>query len=235
MDGAAETLRRQMDHLSSNYRLAEQSITDLGQSISERGRQLGKASDEAISKVGLWDSALRNQAENINRSLGDFSRRAQETSTNLEAQSRQLQFASDDARSILDTLTKRKEDVQASDFLQQMGFVTERLQSVAVDLNRSLEVPISEDEWRRFNQGEKGVFVRKMLGFREKTKLDAIAKLYRENPEFRDYAGRYLSEFERVLREAAKRDPDNILRTTFLSSDVGKVYMILARALGRNI
>jgi hypothetical protein len=38
-----------------------------------------------------------------------------------------------------------------------------------------------------------------------------------------------------VLREAAKRDPDNILRTTFLSSDVGKVYMILARALGRNI
>ena len=72
-------------------------------------------------------------------------------------------------------------------------------------------------------------------GFREKAKLDAIAKLHRENPEFRDYAGRYISEFERVLREAAKRDPDNILRTTFLSSDVGKVYMILARALGRNI
>ena len=69
----------------------------------------------------------------------------------------------------------------------------------------------------------------------EKAKLEAISKMYRENSEFRDYAGRYVSEFERVLQDAGKRDPDNVLRTTFLSSDVGKVYMILARALGRNI
>ena len=235
MDGAAETLRRQMDHLSSNYRQAEQSIAALGQSLSDRGRQLGKAADEAVGKVSLWEGALRNQAENINRSLGEFGRRAQETSTNLEAQSRQLHLAADEARSVLDSLNKRKDDVQTTDFLQQMSYVTERLQSAAVDLSRSLEVPITEDEWKRFNAGETGIFVRKMLGFREKAKLDAIARMYRENGEFRDYAGRYISEFERMLHTAARRDPDNMLRTTLLSSDVGKVYMILARALGRNI
>jgi len=136
---------------------------------------------------------------------------------------------------LLETLSQRKDDTLAVDFLQQMGFVTERLQSASVDLTRALEVPISEDEWRRFNQGEKGIFVRKMLGFREKARLEDIARLYRENTEFRDYAGRYLSEFERLLNDAARRDPNNMLRTTFLSSDVGKVYMILARALGRDV
>ena len=102
-------------------------------------------------------------------------------------------------------------------------FISERLQSLAVDMNRLLETTVSEDDWRRFNRGEKGIFVRKMLGFREKAKLDAIKQKYQDDDEFRRYVTRYLSQFESLLKEATKRDHDGILNATFMSSDMGKV------------
>jgi len=37
------------------------------------------------------------------------------------------------------------------------------------------------------------------------------------------------------LSEVKKRDQEGLLKSTFLSFDVGKVYMLLARALGRDI
>ena len=45
----------------------------------------------------------------------------------------------------------------------------------------------------------------------------------------------YLGQFEALLNESKKRDHDGVLATTFLSSEMGKVYMILGRAIGRNI
>ncbi len=98
---------------------------------------------------------------------------------------------------------------------------------------RVMEVPISEDDWQRFNRGETGVFVRKMLGFREKSKLSSIMEEYQNDGELREYAGRYFKEFEGMIDEARKLDNDGVLGTTFMSSDMGKLYMLLNRAVGR--
>ncbi|MEE8350648.1 MAG: hypothetical protein V3R37_00435 [Rhodospirillales bacterium] len=41
-------------------------------------------------------------------------------------------------------------------------------------MSRVLETQLTEDDWQRFNRGETSVFVRKMLGFRDKARLGAI-------------------------------------------------------------
>ena len=107
------------------------------------------------------------------------------------------------------------------------------LQSLAIDMNRILETELSEDDWQRYSKGEKGLFVRKMLGMRERSRLAAVAQRYREDSEFREYVNRYIAQFEGALGEAKKRDMDGVLATTFLTADVGKVYMLLIRAIGR--
>ena len=66
------------------------------------------------------------------------------------------------------------EEMSVEDFLRQATFILEKLQSLAVDMNRLLETQVTEEDWHRFNRGEKGVFVRKLLGFREKARLAAI-------------------------------------------------------------
>ena len=98
-----------------------------------------------------------------------------------------------------------------------------------------MKTQITEDDWRRFNKGEQGIFVRKMLGFRKKAKLASIRDKYQVDGEFCHYVTRYFSELEVLHDESKKHDQEGLLKSIFLSSDVGKVYMLLARALGREI
>ncbi|MBC8159282.1 MAG: hypothetical protein H8E94_08125 [Alphaproteobacteria bacterium] len=144
-------------------------------------------------------------------------------------------MASKEASKIIGVLRERSGQIAVDDFLKRATFISERLQSIAVDMNRLMETTISEDDWRRFNRGEKGIFVRKMLGFREKSKLAAIREKHRTDSEFRDYVGRYLNQFETLLSDAKKSDHQGVLSTTFLASDMGKLYMLLARSLDRDI
>ena len=124
--------------------------------------------------------------------------------------------------------------VSNKDFAQQASFITEKLQSISVDMTRILEVEITDRDWRRYNKGERGIFVRKMLGFREKSRLASIAKKYQEDSKFREYVTSYLEEFKELMLLNTKRGEDSLLQTVFLSSDIGKVYMILSQALGRD-
>ena len=43
---------------------------------------------------------------------------------------------------------------------------------------------------------------------------------YEEDAEFRRYATDYLTQFDRVMAEAKEIDPENVLSSTFLTSDV---------------
>ena len=44
---------------------------------------------------------------------------------------------------------------------------------------------------------------------------------------------RYLDHFERLLNEANESDPENLLSSTFLSADIGELYLVPARSVGR--
>lgn len=164
-----------------------------------------------------------------------MAQRASQVTQALEYKTGEMRQASNEANAILEALQERKQEAGLADFMHQSSFISERLQSLAVDMNRVLETRISEDDWQRFYKGEKDVFVRKMLGFREKSKLAAIKEKYQTDSEFRDCVSGYFTEFEVLLDEANKRDQASLLKGTFLSSDVGKVYMLLSRALGRDI
>ena len=42
-----------------------------------------------------------------------------------------------------------------------------------------------------------------------------------------------MSQFEALMNQAAACDPENVLTATFLTADVGKLYLLLARSTGR--
>ena len=192
-------------------------------------------SDQAVAKMKAWDHTLGERSVALTKVSKDVSDRAREVARTMDRQTKDLKEASREAATIVETLKARADEAGAEDFLRRAAFISEGLQSLAVDMTRLMEAAITDDDWRRFNKGEKGVFVRKLLGFREKSKLATIRPKYQDDGEFQDYVGRYLGQFEGLLKEARKRDHDGVLITTFLTSDMGKVYMLLARALGRDM
>jgi hypothetical protein len=77
------------------------------------------------------------------------------------------------------------------------------------------------------------VFARRLLRQRDRFTRGEVEKLYERDPKFRDQAGRYMSQFESLLNQANDSDPDQVLSAAFLTADVGKLYLLLARSLGR--
>jgi hypothetical protein len=50
---------------------------------------------------------------------------------------------------------------------------------------------------------------------------------------FRDHTTHYLDQFENLLAQARACDHLDILGTTFVTADVGKLYLIIGNAVGR--
>ncbi len=111
--------------------------------------------------------------------------------------------------------------------------VIETLQALAVDLDRALEQSPSPDLWQRYQAGERNVFTRRLYNISGRQLYDRIAVKYRAEAEFREHVDRFVELFDRLISAASSRDRDNILVETYLTSDTGKVYLMLAQASGR--
>ena len=60
-----------------------------------------------------------------------------------------------------------------------------------------------------------------------------IARLYENDPEFREHVNRYIHDFEAMLRQILALRDGSPLGVTLLSSDMGKLYVALAQAIER--
>lgn len=119
------------------------------------------------------------------------------------------------------------------DFQRASLHVIETLQALAIDLDRALEQSPPPDLWQRYQGGERNVFTRRLYNMAGRELYDRIAQKYRKDGEFRGHVDRFIAQFEELLGAAATRDRDNILVNTYLTSDTGKVYLMLGQATGK--
>jgi hypothetical protein len=106
------------------------------------------------------------------------------------------------------------------------------LDAITLDIARMIDHEASVDLWDRYNRGEANVFSRRLYTPQGQQAFEEIRRRYRAEPEFRDSVDRYTSEFERLLTEVSRDDRDGVLARTYLTSETGKVYTMLAHAAG---
>ena len=111
--------------------------------------------------------------------------------------------------------------------------VMESLNSLSVDIARAIDHDASVELWRRYQRGERDVFTRRLYTLKGQQTFDEIKSKYSREPEFRGAVDRYIADFEKLLSDVARNDPDNMMTQTYLTSDTGKVYTMLAHASGR--
>ena len=63
--------------------------------------------------------------------------------------------------------------------------------------------------------------------------FDEIRRKYHREQEFRHAVDRYIGDFEAMMNDLRKREPDGQRVREYLTSDTGKVYTMLAHASGR--
>ena len=88
------------------------------------------------------------------------------------------------------------------------------------------------DLWDRYKRGERNVFTRRLYTLQGQQAFDDIRKKYRADREFKQTVDRYIGEFERLLDEVSRDDRGQVVARTYLTSETGKVYTMLAHAAG---
>jgi hypothetical protein len=109
----------------------------------------------------------------------------------------------------------------------------ESLDSLSVDITRMIDHDTAADLWDRYKRGERNVFTRRLYTLQGQKAFDEIRGKYRTNREFKLTVDRYISEFERLLEEVSHDDRGQVVARTYLTSETGKVYTMLAHAAGR--
>ena len=107
------------------------------------------------------------------------------------------------------------------------------LDTISLDIARMINHEAAVDLWDRYRNGERNVFGRHLYTTQGQKTFEEIRRRYRGDTEFRETVNRYISEFERLLGEVNRDDRDGSVTRTYLSSDTGKVYTMLAHAAGR--
>ena len=109
----------------------------------------------------------------------------------------------------------------------------ESLDSLAVDIVHMIDHDAAADLWDRYRRGERNVFTRELYIMQGQEALEEIRRKYRSDRAFRRTVDRYIGEFERLLEEVSRDDRGQVVARTYLTSETGKVYAMLAHAARR--
>jgi len=101
------------------------------------------------------------------------------------------------------------------------------------ELARSIDIRTATEVWYRMRAGERGVLGRHIYTYDGQATFDEISNRYDRDPEFRNTVARYVADFERLLAEAEQSDPAGNMLQNYLTSETGRVYLLLAHASGR--
>ena len=132
-----------------------------------------------------------------------------------------------------DERPQRSDDRTARPDDRPPGTRSSRSTRLSVDIARMIDHDAAAELWDRYNRGERNVFTRRLYTMQGQKTFDDIRKRYRADREFKQTVDRYIGEFERLLEEVSRDDRGQVVARTYLTSETGKVYTMLAHAAGR--
>jgi hypothetical protein len=171
----------------------------------------------SIPSYGGAGDSMGDSGGGVNWSLGDLLARASQSEDEFGGK--------DDASYGMPGAVEpygRKGDPEPSPMVFEMKDI-----AAAVDEDIAVEV------WRRYNQGEHGIISRNIYNREGQATFDQVKRRYDNDLTFRHIVDRYLADFDRMLSDARKADPRGRSVQNHLTSETGRIYLVLSHASGR--
>lgn len=132
----------------------------------------------------------------------------------------------------VDTLNKKLKAASIDTFMRNSADLINELEAISIDINAIFH-KADEDLWKKYYEGDHGVFVRYLSKNMTKKQVAAIQNDYANKSDFRILADKYIEDFNTLVAVARESERAGTLLALISGSDIGKVYYILARALGK--
>jgi len=225
-------LTTSIEQLNTSAREAVAGVESMSaDAISALAGRIGAESGAAI------DAALRDRAAQLAGQLEEASAKAAGASRDAAMQLRdQLakvnELAGNLERRVAHARNRAEEQVD-NDFARRVALITESLNSNAIDLARALDSDVTDTAWAAYLKGDRGIFTRRAVRLLDTAETKAVAQHYENDRDFREHVSRYIHDFEAILRQVLSTRDGHALGVTLLSSDMGKLYVVLAQAIER--
>ena len=131
------------------------------------------------------------------------------------------------AKKIPNVKTEKAKTVSTENFLNEAGFIIEKLNSVSIDISQILSPDVSQDLWNRYNAGHKNVFSRYLAKMLDKKQINTLQNLISKDNNLANHIKTFVAEYNNIILKASTTDKSEILLATLTSTDIGKIYMIL--------
>jgi seryl-tRNA synthetase len=245
-------MRNSQQHIESSAsglealhdRLGQQAI-DHGTALDSLHQSLETIQSKSVSLATQIESELKTAIERtlldhsaaIADPIEQASQRATELAREATIQLRDQLARVDELTGNLESRVSRAreqaEEKIENDFVRRVALITESLNSNAIDIARALDSEVSDTSWAAYLKGDRGIFTRRAVSLVEAGEAKAIVQVYENDTSFHDQVNRYIHDFESMLRQVLSTRDGNTLGVTLLSSDMGKLYVVLAQAIER--
>ncbi|WP_326408862.1 hypothetical protein [Sphingomonas sp.] len=199
--------------------------------VPQAAASIGHATDKAIQDVvaARVEKQVASVAEAAERAVAA----ANAAAVQLQDQMAAVEQSAAAIETRVETAREQADDINREGFARRAALLMEALNSTAIDVAKILSNEVTDSAWAAYLKGDRGVFTRRAVRLLEAGESRAIQSYYESDPEFREQVGRYIHDFEAMLRNVLATREGSQIAVTLLSSDMGKLYVALAQAIER--
>ncbi len=233
MLNSGDKLRASVAEIAANAERMSNDILNSGDVFLKQSTALVATTDDTISKVNKAMGTLLEASKDFSLSGDSIVKDALRFNDIIGNQIQELNEHTRKADTTLSNLTTAYQGIQIEGFLKQAGSIIEKLESLSVDINRVFNPKEEDDLWKKFYNGDTGVFVRYLSKNITKTQVAVVRKAFAENTDFRNQINAYLSEFELLINSAKTHEHSGLLLSVITGADIGKLYYVLAKIMDK--
>ncbi len=233
LSSSGDKLRASISEIAANAERISNEICSSGEVFVKQSQALVATTDDTVAKINTVMGSLLEAGKDFGLQGDNLVQQSMRFNDVIGKQIKQLNDSTKKADAALGSLNSAYQDVKIEQFLKEAAVIIEKLQNISVDINRVFNPKDEEDLWKKFYNGDNGIFIRYLSKNMNKQQIAAVRNEFEKNNEFRGLITSYLSEFEVLINAAKSHEHSGVLLSVISGADIGKLYYILAKALDK--
>lgn len=186
------------------------------------------------SQIAALNKDMSSTAGNVGKTLSAYEDKMSAFSKVMGEHLTDLNENYDKTQKQYDEFNQKFKVASIDSFMKNSADIISELETISIDIN-SIFNKSGDDEvlWKKYYEGDHSVFVRYLSKNMTKKEIIAVREDYEKKPDFRVVVDKYLDDFNSLIEAARSNNRAGTLLALISGSDIGKVYYILSRALGK--
>ena len=210
-----------------------QQLASLRTELYRQCREIESLTDKALDRFESLPADLQRHGNEILARVDSLRNETESLSQKISADVRKLKRATDPIRDDMRNLFSGGLSKVQETFMKRARSVVEDLHKHSTKIAHQLFDGDEDIRLDNFDDSGSNAFTRWMLQSTSPALLSKMNDAVEAEPSINKSITTYQRVFENLLNGAQRVDPDNLLPMAFMSSDVGKLYLVFARVCGR--